>query len=171
MSFDTCVDSESRLIRGLVWRFDQPIESKHDTGLTNAPASCQALINEALSEGLDTFVVAYLDDILVFSKTREEHVKHVRWVMERLRERSLKLKLEKCEFFKPHMEVLGQMVGNGRLSISPPKVEAIKQIPPPVTKKDLQKFIGCLTYVRKFIPNLASLLVPLYDALKGSETF
>ena len=69
-------------------------------GLTNAPASMQRLMNDALHEYLDIFVIAYLDDVLVYSTSKEEHVEHVRLVLKKLKEYSLLLKLEKCEFYK-----------------------------------------------------------------------
>ena len=119
--------------------------------LFNAPASCQTLINDALSEGLDIFVVAYLDDILVFSKNREEHVQHVRWVMEKLREKELKLKLEKCEFFKQEVPFLGSIVGKHGVRPDPAKIKSILEWPEPTNLKDLQSFLRLVNYYRRFI--------------------
>ena len=79
-------------------------------GLTNAPASFQELINDTLREYLDDFVVAYLDDVLIFSKTYKEHVQHVRKVLQRLREKDLPVKLSKCEFHKDSVAFLGHTI-------------------------------------------------------------
>jgi hypothetical protein len=79
-------------------------------GLTNAPASMQQLMNDALHEYLDIFVIVYLDDVLVYSMSMEEHVKHVRLVLKKLKEHSLLLKLEKCDFHQSQVEFLGYII-------------------------------------------------------------
>ena len=140
-------------------------------GLTNAPASCQALVNDALSDGLDIFVVAYLDDILVFSKTREEHVKHVRWVMEKLRERELKLKLEKCEFFQSEVPFLGSIVGRFGIKPDPAKIKSVVEWPEPKNLKELQSFLGLANYYRRFIEGYSRITIPLTALTKKDTNF
>jgi hypothetical protein len=95
-------------------------------GLTNAPATCQELINNVLRVHLDRTVVAYLDDILVYSKTLEEHIRHVTEVLECLRKADLRLKLEKCEWHKEEVEFLGFVVGRNGVKISSKKIQVVK---------------------------------------------
>ena len=98
-------------------------------GLTNAPASFQSLINNTLQEYLDDFVVAYLDDVLIFSKTYEEYVQHVRKVLTKLREKGLPVKLEKCEFHKHEVPFLGYIVSDQGLKMSPDKIKDVLEWP------------------------------------------
>jgi Reverse transcriptase (RNA-dependent DNA polymerase)/Retroviral aspartyl protease len=100
-------------------------------GLTNAPATFQKLINDTLKEYLDEFALAYLDDVLIFSKTYEEHVEHVRKVLTKLKEKDLPAKLSKCEFHKRTVTFLGYVVTQDGLSPDPEKVRAIEEWPEP----------------------------------------
>ena len=84
-------------------------------GLCNAPSTFQRLMNEVMSSYIDDFVGVYLDDILVYSVTAEEHELHLRKALERLRQHKLKTKLKKCEFGKPRVKYLGHVVGSGEL--------------------------------------------------------
>jgi len=91
-------------------------------GLTNAPAIFQHLMNDVFQEFLDDFVVYYLDDILVFSKNEEEHINHVRLVLEKLRTTRLYAKLEKCVFHQPQVEFLAYIISREGLSMDPKKI-------------------------------------------------
>jgi hypothetical protein len=94
--------------------------------LTNAPAVCQGLINNVLRDHLDITVVAYLNDILVFSKTLEEHKVHMQQVLERLAKADLCLKLEKCKWHKDKVEFLSYVIGRNRIKISKKKIQVVK---------------------------------------------
>ena len=94
-------------------------------GLTNAPAVFQCLINDVLRDFLNLFVVVYLDDILIFSKSEEEHVSHVHQVLERLLENKLFVKSEKCEFHVQSVSFLGYIVQSGKLMADPSKIRAV----------------------------------------------
>ena len=94
-------------------------------GLTNAPATCQQLVNDTLTEYLDVFTVAYLDDILIYSKTFEEHVRHIKIILEKLAPRKLIVKGEKCDFYKYKVDFLGFMVEREGIKIDPTKIEKI----------------------------------------------
>jgi hypothetical protein len=94
--------------------------------LTNALATCQELINNVLRAHLDDTVVVYLDDILVYSKTLEEHIKYVIEVLECLKQADLQLKPKKCEWHKKEVEFLGFIVGRNRVKMSLTKIEVIK---------------------------------------------
>ncbi|GMG17194.1 unnamed protein product [Aspergillus oryzae] len=138
-------------------------------GLTNAPASFQRFINEALGEILDVFVIAYLDDILIFSHKLEEHVQHVQTVLEKLQKAEVRLKLKKCEFHVQETEFLGHWISTEGIQAEEGKVKAIQEWPEPTNLKELQQFIGLLNYYRKFIDRYAHRLAPLFDLLKKSK--
>lgn len=111
-------------------------------GLTNAPAVFHALVNDVLRDMLNRFVFVYLDDIFIFSKTREEHVHHVQSVLHRLQENSLYVKAEKCEFHACTVSFLGYIVTKGNLQMDPAKVSAVTTWPVPENRKQLQRFLG-----------------------------
>ena len=95
-------------------------------GLTNAPATFMTLMNNILREYLDQFVIVYLDNILIYSKNKDEHTKHVKKVLEKLREHHLFGKLSKCEFFKDELEYLGHYISSKRISVDQHKIDVIK---------------------------------------------
>lgn len=107
-------------------------------GLTNAPAVFQALINDVLCDMLNKFVFVYLDDILIFSQSLQDHILHVQAVLQRLLENSLFVKAEKCEFHASSVSFLGYIVGQNRLEMDPAKVSAIADWPVPENRKQLQ---------------------------------
>ena len=96
-------------------------------GLTNAPATFQELINNVLRAHLDIFVVAYLDNILVYSKNKEDYVKHVRTVLRCLDQYNLRVKPKKCKFYKKEVNFLGYVVGVNRVRISEEKIKVVKE--------------------------------------------
>jgi len=96
-------------------------------GLTNASTTCQEMINDALRQYLDIFVIAYLDDIMIYSTTLEEHVQHVSQVLECLNKRDLRLKLEKCEFHREEVDFLGFVVERHGIRMDSKKIKAIKE--------------------------------------------
>ncbi|KAJ8174656.1 hypothetical protein LV157_008777 [Aspergillus fumigatus] len=140
-------------------------------GLTNAPASFQRFINEVLQEYLDLFVIAYLDDILIFSKEKEEHVEHVNKVLEKLQKASIKLKLKKCEFHVQETEFLGHWISTEGIHMDQNKVQAIRDWPQPKNVKEVQQFIGLVNYYRRFITGYAGILHPLFALLKKGKEF
>jgi len=100
-------------------------------GLTNAPADFQRFINKTLASFLDHFTSAYLDDILIYSDTMEEHTRHFQGVLERLTDAGLDLKPEKCEFHKTEVKYLGLIIGADGIKMDPSKAETVKAWPPP----------------------------------------
>lgn len=138
-------------------------------GLTNAPASCQRMINDQLHEYLDVFVVAYLDDILIYSKTEAEHIQHVRKVLEKLRIAKLLLKPEKCEFHQEETHFLGFIVGRHGVRMDPIKVEAVLSWPTPGTVKEVQSFLGFANFYRRFIKNYSAVAKALTDLTKKDQ--
>jgi hypothetical protein len=140
-------------------------------GLHGAPATFQALINNTLREYLDEFCMAYLDDILIFSDTYEQHVKHVRMVLAKLEKADLPVKLSKCEFHKSEVQFLGYRVSSEGLSPDPRKVQAVEEWPEPTTMNDVQAFLGLMNYYRKFIKDFGNLAIPLNNLTKKDVEF
>ncbi|GAM88161.1 hypothetical protein ANO11243_061920 [Dothideomycetidae sp. 11243] len=140
-------------------------------GLTNAPASFQELINDTLREYLDDFVSAYLDDILIFSKTYDEHVGHVRKVLERLKEKALPVKLSKCEFHQHSISFLGYVVSNNGIAPDQKKIDSVLTWPEPTTVKEVQAALGFFNYYRKFVKAYSEVAAPLSNLTKKDVVF
>lgn len=137
-------------------------------GLTNAPAVFQAFVNDVLRDMLNHSVFVYLDDILIFSKSMEEHVHHVRAVLQRLLENSLFVKAEKCEFHASSVTFLGYIVAQGSLQMDPDKISAVTAWPAPENRKQLQRFLGFANFYRRFIRGYSTVASPL-TALTSSK--
>ena len=136
-------------------------------GLSGASATFQRMM-DGLLRGLESFTSAYIDDIIIFSETWEDHIKHVREVLERLRKGKLKAKMKKCRFGMRECHFLGHVVGNGNLRPEPEKIRAVEQFPKPTTKKQIRGFLGLTGYYRKFIGDYARIALPLTDLTKKS---
>jgi hypothetical protein len=128
-------------------------------GLKNAPSEFQRVLDRVL-EGLP-FARAYIDDILVYSDSVEEHKAHLREVFQRLREAGLTLHPEKCAFFQVKVPYLGHMVVPGGVEVQEAKVEAISQVPAPKDVSALRAFLGLTNYYRRFVPNYSRIARPL----------
>ena len=135
-------------------------------GLTNAPATFMGLMNEVFRPLLDKSVVVYLDDILVYSRTWEDHLRDVGEVLARLRDSQLYAKMSKCEFGKESVEFLGHVVSNMGVQVDAKKVEAVQAWPPPTNIHDLRAFLGLANYYRRFVHNYSKLTLPLTRMLK-----
>lgn len=135
-------------------------------GLTNAPATFQNVMNDMFSDMIDDFTVIYLDDILVYSKTKEEHKVHVQQVLQRLKERKYYAQLHKCRFCQPEVPYLGHVVGADGIKVDPKKTQAVQDFPEPKNVPELRSFLGLATYFRKFIHGFANLTMPLTALLK-----
>ncbi|CAI5476246.1 unnamed protein product [Closterium sp. Yama58-4] len=140
-------------------------------GLTNAPATFQTLMKTVLSEFLGSFVVVYLDDILIFSKSKEEHVQHLQKVFEVLRREKLYAKQSKCEFFLPEVEFLGHVVSASGIRTDPKKIAAVQDWVAPTSVKELQSFLGFANYYRRFVQGYASIASPLTDLLRKAVEY
>ena len=138
-------------------------------GLSQAPAYFQRLVHEVL-RGLP-FTFGYLDDILIFSSGVEAHAEHLRKVFLRLREAKLKLKASKCSFLKKHIQYLGHLVSGDGIKPLPEKLEAVENMPPPKTPKEVRQFLGLGGYYRKFVPKFADIARPLTNLTKQDIKF
>jgi hypothetical protein len=135
-------------------------------GLTNAPATFCNLMNNVFHDYIDKFVVVYLDDIVVYSESFDDHLCHLRLVLSRLRENSLYVKEEKCDFARKDILFLGHRISLGKILMDDGKVKAIHDWPPPKTVSELRSFLGLANYYRKFIAAYAKKAAPLTDLLK-----
>ena len=140
-------------------------------GLTNAPGTFMHLMHEAFRPFLDDFVLVFLDDILIFSKTLEEHEAHVRKVLETLRKQKLYAKESKCEFFKTEVEFLGHLVGRNGVRMMEDKVKAVAEWPTPTNVRDVRAFLGTAGYYRKFIKDFSAIASPITELTKESVKF
>jgi len=138
-------------------------------GLANAPATFQAYINRALQGHLDTICVVYLDDILIYSASYDQHISDVRMVLKRLRQWQLYANLSKCEFFTQEVEFLGYIVGTAGIAMDQRRVATIDEWEPPKTYRELQVFLGFANFYRRFVAGYSKITAPLSDLLKGSK--
>jgi hypothetical protein len=138
-------------------------------GLTNSPATFQTMINDIFREEIaEGWVVIYMDNILVFSKTEKDHEQHVGRILVKLREHKLSLKPEKCWFSKKEIKFLGLIISEDSITMDSGKVEAIKDWPEPRNKKELHQFLGFINFYRRFIEGFAKIAKPLAK-LTGKE--
>jgi hypothetical protein len=138
-------------------------------GLTNAPATFQAYINRSLAGLLDQSCVVYLDDILIYSETYEEHVRHVREVLARLRKFALYASLKKCFFFQQEVEFLGYIVSTAGVSIDPSRIATVVDWPVPRSFHEVQQFLGFANFYRRFIYSYSKVVAALTSLLKGAK--
>ena len=139
-------------------------------GLTNAPAAFQRFMETCLSDLRDTICLPYLDDIIVFSQTFEDHVDNVRRVLRRLREHGIKLKPSKCSLFKRKVKFLGRLVSADGYCMDPDNTKAVTSLADkkPTTVGEVRQLIGLLSYYRRFIPKFSVIASPLYELLQTS---
>ena len=138
--------------------------------LAQAPAYFQALISKVL-EGLSHFAIAYLDNIIIFSKTEEEHLQHLEIIFERLDEASLKLIRSKCSFMRMHIEYLGHLISEKGIELMPDKLSAIKEMPAPRNPKEIKQFLGLVGSYKKFISRFSDIAKPLTRLTRHDTLF
>ena len=141
--------------------------------LTNAPGTFQNIMNNVVRDVIGKFVIVYLDDIVVYSKSKVEHYRHLEIVLSLLRNHELYANLAKCKFVQPELHFLGHIVGadHDGLQVDPWKVAIVKDWPVPKDRTALQKFWGLANYFRKFIMGWASLVSALQLQLKRDDAF
>ena len=138
-------------------------------GLTNAPATFQRLMESCLGELNLSWCIIYLDDIIVFSQTPEEHLVRLQAVFDKLKAAGLKLKPSKCELFKKQINYLRHVVGQEGVSTDPDKIKAVTEWPRPTTVTEVRSFLGFVSYYRRFIPNFSKVAKPLNTLLQNIE--
>ena len=140
-------------------------------GLTNAPAHFMYLMNSVFMPELDKFVVVFIDDILIYSKTKEEHAEHLRIVLQRLRDHQLYAKFSKCEFWLNKVPFLGHVISEEGIAVDPGKVQEVLEWKAPKCVKDIRSFLGLAGYYRRFIPNFSKISKPMTELLKKDQKF
>ena len=140
-------------------------------GLTNAPATFMELMQQIFHSHLDQFVIVYLDDILVYSKTLEDHHRHLRVVLEVLRKHRLYAKRSKCCFYQSSVSFLGHVVSRQGVHMEQDKIKAIREWPTPNTVQELRSFLGLAGFYRRFIKNFSRICSPLTELLKKDQKF
>ena len=130
-------------------------------GLTNAPAAFMDLMNRVFRPFLDRFVIVFINNILVYSRSEEEHAMHLRLVLQTLREHQLYAKFSKCEFWLDQVAFLGHMVSKDGIQVDPKKIKAILEWPRPTTVTEVRYFLGLASYYRRFVKDSSKIAAPL----------
>src|SRR6266542_2648146 len=136
-------------------------------GLNNAPATFQRLMNKVLRQYIGKFVQVYLDDVIIYSNNLTEHKKHIKAVLEKIREANLKLKPSKCQWFQMELKFVRHLVGRNGIRPDPRNVEKIKNAEVPKNTTELRRFLGMAQYYRQYINGYADKAGSLYDMLKA----
>jgi hypothetical protein len=140
-------------------------------GLTNAPVVFMCLMNGIFRNYLDNFFIVFLDDILIYSKSEEEHENHLRLVFQVLREHQLYAKLSKCYFYQKHIHYLGHIISEHGIAVDPKKIEAIRGWPTPKNVSDVISFMGLVGYYRRFIVGFSKIAHPITSLQKKETKF
>lgn len=135
-------------------------------GLKNAPATFQRLMNEMLRDFINKTCVVYLDDILIFSTTLQEHVKAIRDIFKILESKNLKIQVDKCNFMRKETEFLGHILTKDGMKPNPNKIKVIEKLELPKTERQIKSFLGLTGYYRKFVKNYAKVAQPITKYLK-----
>ena len=130
-------------------------------GLTNAPATFMYLMNRVFKQYLDLFIIVFIDDILIYSRSEEEHASHLRVVLQTLKDRQLFVKFSKCEFWLQSVAFLGHIVSSEGIRVDLQKREALKQWPRTTSATDIRSFLGQTGYYRRFVEGFSSIASPL----------
>lgn len=134
-------------------------------GLQNSPATYQRLMEDILGDYNLNICLIYLDDVIIFSKTHQEHLERLEKVFQRIRESGLKLSPKKCKFFKEEVVYVGHSVSAAGIRPDPEKTEVIRNWPTPTTPEDVQRFLGFAGYYRKFVQNFSKIAKPLSELM------
>jgi hypothetical protein len=140
-------------------------------GLTNAPAYFMYLMNKVFMEYLGKFVVVFIDDILIFSKTEEEHENHLRLVLEKLRSNQLYAKFSKCEFWLTEVTFLGHVISAGGVLVDLGKVRDVLNWMPPTSVPEIQSLLGLAGYYRQFLKDFSKAAKPMTKLLEKNKAF
>ncbi|GKB43443.1 reverse transcriptase domain-containing protein [Tanacetum coccineum] len=140
-------------------------------GLTNAPTIFMDLMNRVCRPYLDKFVIVFIDDILIYSKTQEEHVEHLRLVLELLKKEKLYAKFSKCEFWLREVQFIGHVINGNGIHVDPSEIEAVKNWKAPRTSTEVRSFLDLAGYYRRFIENFSKIAKSLTILTQKSKTF
>ena len=139
--------------------------------LTNAPTVFMDLMNRIFQPYLDQFVIVFIDDILIYSSSKEDHEEHLRVVLQILRENQLYAKFSKCQFWLDSVSFLGHVISAEGVSVDPQKIEAIVNWKPPTNVTEIRSFMGLTGYYQKFVEWFSKLAAPLTKLTRKEEKF
>jgi hypothetical protein len=140
-------------------------------GLTNAPTYFMNMMNKVFMDELDKFVVVFIDDILIYLETTEEHEKHLRTVLEKLRQNQLYAKFEMCEFWLEKVAFLSHVLTADGVAMDPSKIEAVAEWKQPQNVSDIRSFLGLAGYYPRFIENFTKIAKPMIELLHKNTPF
>ncbi|GJZ96401.1 putative reverse transcriptase domain-containing protein [Tanacetum coccineum] len=140
-------------------------------GLSNALVVFMDLMNRVCRPYLDKFVIVFIDDILIYSKTKEEHDAHLRLILELLKKEELYAKFSKCDFWLSKVQFLGHMIDSEGIHVDPVKIESIKDWESPKTPIEIRQFIGLAGYYRRFIEGFSKIAKPMTKLTQKSVKF
>ncbi|GKA97986.1 putative reverse transcriptase domain-containing protein [Tanacetum coccineum] len=140
-------------------------------GLTNAPAIFMDLMNRVCKPYLDKFVIVFIDDILIYSKSEEEHEVHLKTILDLLKKEKLYAKFSKCEFWLKEVQFLGHVVNRDGIHVDPSKVESVKNWKTPESSTKIRSFLGLAGYYRRFIENFSKIAKPLTCLTQKNKTY
>ncbi|GJY25596.1 putative reverse transcriptase domain-containing protein [Tanacetum coccineum] len=140
-------------------------------GLTNAPAVFMDLMNRVCKPYLDKFVIVFIDDILIYSKTKEEHSEHLKIILDLLKKEKLYAKFSKCDFWLESVQFLGHVINREGVHVDPAKIEAIKNWPVSTSPTEVRQFMGLAGYYRRFIEGFSLIAKPLTKLTQKNKIF
>jgi hypothetical protein len=140
-------------------------------GSMNAQAHFMYLMNSIFIPKLDKFVMVFIDDIIIYSRSMEEHEEHLQIVLQRLREHQLYAKFSKCEFWIEEVPFLGHLVSPEGITVDPSKVKEVLEWKPPTTVSEVRSFFGLAGYYHRFIPNFSKIMKPITELLKKGNNY
>jgi hypothetical protein len=139
--------------------------------LTNAPTYFMYMMNKVFMEYLDKFVVVFINDILVYSRSEEEHEGHLRLVLQKPQDHKLYAKLSKCEFWLKQVAFLGYVISKGGISIDPSKFQDVLSWKAPMSVTDILSFLGLAGYYQRFIEGFSKISKPMTELLEKDKKF
>jgi hypothetical protein len=140
-------------------------------GLTNAPSTFMRLMNHVLRPFIGKFVVVYFDDILIYNKTLDEHIQHIRCVLAVLREQKLYANLEKCTFCTDKVVFLGFVVSGQGVKVDDEKIKAVREWTPPQNMSQVRSFLGLAGFYRRFVKDFSTIAAPINELTKKEVPF
>ncbi|KAM2928274.1 hypothetical protein COP2_035535 [Malus domestica] len=140
-------------------------------GLTNAPATLMRLMNEVFQQYLDRFVIVFIDDILVYSKSKADHIRHLNLVLKKLREHQLYAKFSKCRFWLNQVAFLGHVVSAQGIQVDPQEIVAVENWQQPRTVTEVWSFLGLAGYYRRFVQDISMIALPLTKLTRKDVKF
>ncbi|GJW47377.1 putative reverse transcriptase domain-containing protein [Tanacetum coccineum] len=140
-------------------------------GLTNAPDVFMDLMNKVCQPYMDKFVIVFIDDILIYSKNKEEHEEHLKLILELLKKEELYAKFSKCEFWIPKVQFLGHVIDSKGIHVDPAKIESIKDWASPKSATEIRQFLGLVGYYRRFIKGFSKIAKPMTKLTQKNVKF